>query len=253
MGRAYALAFAARGAKLALNDWDAKALAETAALLPEDRVFTQAFDVSSPEAMQQFAEAVEQQLGKAHVIINNAGIEGAQKPAWALSVAEHERIFAVNYYGVVNGTTAFLPQLMAHGDEAAVVNVSSIFGLAGTPNNADYCATKFAVRGYTEALMAELHESPVEAYIVHPGGIDTNIVRSDEGQDFRQKYLTTPPQDIAEYVIKCLAKRRLRVVYGKGSWKTYMGTRFAPLRLLKSIIWKELKPYSDVSQYPHSK
>ena len=148
MGRAYAMAFARLGAKLALNDYDREALGQSVALLPEPArsdCFHQAFDVADETAFAAFAAAVKQSLGNAHVIINNAGIEGAVKPIWAISKSEIERVMAVNFYGVVNGTRLFLPQLFANG-EGAVINVSSVFGLIGTPSNSDYCASKFAVR-----------------------------------------------------------------------------------------------------------
>lgn len=252
MGRAYALEFAKLGAKLALNDCDATALQVTLDQLGSTTVHSEVFDVSKADAMTTFADNVKSKLGNAHVVINNAGIEGAVKPVWALTVEEHERIMGVNYYGVVNGTAAFMPQLMAN-DEAAVVNISSIFGLIGTPNSGDYCASKFAVRGYTEALMTELQESHVNAFLVHPGGIATNIVRRDGAQDFAAKYLTTPPEKIAKHVIKCIGKGRVRIVYGRDSFKTWMASIFVPLRLRKWLIWREIKPVVELEHYPHGK
>lgn len=252
MGRAYAQAFAKRGAKLALNDYDAAGLSETVALLGDAEVHSETFDVSNKSAMDNFAENVKNRFGNAHVIINNAGIEGAQKPAWELSNEEHARIMGINYYGVVNGTRAFVPQLLAN-NEGAVVNVSSVFGLIGTPNNSDYCASKFAVRGFTEAMMVELQDTPVNAFCVHPGGIATNIVRSDEGQDFKDRYLTTPPEDIVEYVIDSIAKGRVRIVYGKSSFRIWLATRFVSLRLLVRILWREMKSITDLTYYPQAK
>ncbi len=248
MGRAYAEAFAKRGAKLALNDYNANTLAETVGLLGGAKVVSQAFDVSDASAMNDFASKVEAELGAADVVINNAGVEGAVKPGWEINRAEFERIFGINFYGVVNGSQAFMPQLMSKS-EAVLLNVSSIFGLIGTPNNADYCATKFAVRGYTESLMAELQESPVKAFLLHPGGIATNIGASQDDQDFRDEYLTTPPEEIVEYVIKCMANGKQRMVYGNGAYKTWLGARFVPLRWMAKIIWRELKPVSDLSLY----
>lgn len=252
MGRAYAQAFAAEGAKLALNDYNAESLTETADLLKQqghDAVFCEAFDVSNRDAFDSFAEQVEQTLGKAHVVINNAGVEGAVKPVWATSKQDYERIMGINFYGVVNGTQAFLPQLMANG-EGAVVNVSSIFGLVGTPNSADYCASKFAVRGFTESLMAELQESPIEAYLVHPGGVATNIVQRDEGQDFGARYLTTPPEEVAKHVIACMRRKQVRIVYGQSAFKTWLGSTLVPQQWLKRVIWNELKSVTDTREYP---
>lgn len=252
MGRAYAKAFAREGALLALNDFNPASLEETVALLRQQgctQVYSQAFDVADEAAFAQFAAAVETALGKAHVIINNAGIEGAVQPVWLIPTSAYQRIMDINFYGVVHGTRAFLPQLIANG-EGAVVNVSSIFGLVGTPNSADYCASKFAVRGFTEALMAELQDSPIRAYLVHPGGIDTNIAQKAQSSDFSERYLTTPPEAMAEHLLRCLRRGCVRVVYGKGAFKTWLGSRLLPLRWLSWLIWKELKPVTDTSAYP---
>lgn len=255
MGRSYALEFAKLGAKLALNDVNAESLAETVKMLEVSdapTVYSEAFDVSDQAAMDAFAENAKTKLGNAHVVINNAGIEGAQKPSWELTHAEHERIFGINYYGVVNGTRAFMPQLLAN-KEGAMVNVSSIFGLVGIPGASDYCATKFAVRGFTESLMVELHQSPVNAFLVHPGGIDTNIAQSADAKDFSAKYLTTPPEDIVKYVIESIGKGRLRIVYGQNAFSTWMGALFVPLKTLNGIIWKQMKAVMDVSKLPETK
>ena len=139
MGLAYAEAFAREGALLALNDWDGDALTaagERVRALGAPKVFTEAFDVSDHDAMFGFADRVRQALGPAHIIINNAGIEGGTGPVWALSHADYQKTLGVNLWGVIHGTRAFLPQLFENG-EGAVVNISSIFGLIGPPACSD--------------------------------------------------------------------------------------------------------------------
>jgi len=252
MGRAYALEFARLGALVAVNDYDAAALAETVDLLTQQGVAgvcSQAFDVSDREAMLAFAALVRARLGAAHVIINNAGIEGSVRPVWATEPESYERIMRINFFGVVNGTQAFLPQLLTNG-EGAVVNVSSIFGLVGTPNHADYCASKFAVRGFTEALMVEMQDSAIGVHLVHPGGIATNITRKEGSQAFSRQYLTTPPEVIVRHVIKCIGRKQPKIVFGKDSFKTWLGSNFVPLKLLNRIIWGEMKRVIDLSDYP---
>lgn len=249
MGRAYALEFAQLGARLALNDYDARALAETLALLPQATVVhSQAFDVSDRDAMVAFAAEVQAKLGNAHVIINNAGIEGAGKPVWAIADQAYERVMRINFFGVLHGTRAFLPQLLQNG-EGAVVNISSIFGLIGTPNHADYCASKFAVRGFTEALMVELQESPISVHLVHPGGIKTNIARQESTQAFAGKYLTTPPEVIVRHVIRAIGRRQPKIVFGRDSFKAWLGSTFVPLGLLNRMIWKDMKDVIDRRDY----
>ncbi len=180
MGRAYAIEFAKLGAKLALNDYEEDPLNETLEILKNQgvsEVYSEAFDVSDKDKMFAFAENVKAKFGNAHVVINNAGIEGSTETAYHTSIEDYHKIMNINFFGVVHGTKAFLPQLVAN-NEGAVVNVSSVFGLVGIPNNSDYCASKFAVRGFTQALAIEFHESPISIHCVHPGGIDrTNIVR----------------------------------------------------------------------------
>lgn len=251
MGRAYAREFARLGAHLALNDHDARALADTVALLRDQaglRVVEQAFDVGDRAAMFAFAAEVEHRLGKAHVVINNAGIEGAARPVWSTPAEVYERVMRVNFHGVVNGTQAFLPQLLANG-EGAIVNVSSIFGFIGPPNHSDYAASKFAVRGFTEALMVELHDSPVQVHLVHPGGVATRIARSAASQAFSQKFLSTPPEAVAREVIRAIRCGRLRVVCGNQSFKTWLGARLLPLRWLNRLVWHDMAGVIDRSDY----
>lgn len=252
MGRAYAEAFGRRGARLALNDYNPDSLAETAEILHKQgvqHVLCEAFDVADEAAFSTFARKVHDTWGNAHVIINNAGVEGCHKPTWASEVADYERIMAINFYGVVNGTRQFLPQIMANG-EGAVVNISSIFGLVGTPNNSDYCASKFAVRGYTEALMVELEKSPINAFLVHPGGIATNIAQSASNQDFGQRFLTTPPAEIAEHVIACIGNNKNRIVFGNQAFRTWFASFGLPLKLRNSIIWRQMGDVIDRASYP---
>ena len=251
MGRAYAMAFGQLGAKLALNDFDAKGLNDTLALLQAQgrtTVVSQAFDVSNKEAMYAFASHVQQQLGNAHVIINNAGIEGSTQPTWQTDERDYERIMQINFFGVLYGTKAFLPQLLAN-NEGAVVNISSIFGLVGTPNSSDYCASKFAVRGFTESLMVELEQSPVSVHLVHPGGIATHIARKASGQAFAKRYLKTSPDAIAQHVIRAIGQKKVKIVFGHGALKTWLGATLLPLRWFNFLAWHELKHTIDLAAY----
>lgn len=255
MGRAYAMAFAELGSHLALNDYDAAGLQETSDLLVAKGhapALTQAFDVGDRAAMDSFAQAVHARWGGAHVVINNAGIEGSAQPAWLTSQAEYERIMRVNFYGVLNGTLAFLPQLQARG-EGAIVNVSSIMGLIGSPSQSDYCASKFAVRGFTEALMVELYESPISVHLVHPGGVATNIARKAGSQAFAKRYLTTPPEAVAKRVIQGIRKGQAKIVCGQDAFKTWLGSNFLPHKWLTAIVWYEIRATLDPKAYGRGK
>ena len=250
MGRAYALEFARRGTQLALNDYDADTLAETVALLPRTTTVLQsAFDVSDRDAMYRFADQVHAELGGAHVIINNAGVAGCGRPVWSAKDVDYERIMGINFYGVVHGTRAFLPQIRARG-EGAVVNISSIFGLTGTPNSSDYCAAKFAVRGFTESLMVEMVNESISVHLVHPGGVATNIAKSADGDDFANKFLRTDPAEVATRVADAILKRQARVVLGFGARKTQIGANFLPRKRLTRLLWQQISPTIDKSDYP---
>lgn len=252
MGRAYALEFARLGARLALNDFDPAGLAQTLELLKGTQpkaVYSKAFDVGDKDAMYTFAAEVKAQLGSAHVIINNAGIASNGLPVWLKDEADYERTMQVNFFGVLYGTRAFLPQLLENG-EGAVVNVSSVFGLVGTPETSDYCASKFAVRGFTEALMVELHESPISVHLVHPGGVKTNIAKGVEGgEEFADKFLKTDPLDVARHVIKCIRSGKQRIVFGHQSFRVWLASWAMSLERRNRLIFKQMKDLRDPKNY----
>jgi short-subunit dehydrogenase len=130
------------------------------------------------------------------------------------------------------------------------VNVSSIFGLIGAPNYGDYSASKFAVRGFTEALMTELQETGVTAHLVHPGGIATNICKiNGEEQEFSKHFLKTTADDIAYHVRAKLLMGSPKIVYGKDSLKTWFASNFIPLKWLSKLVWNEIKPVLDSTPY----
>lgn len=250
MGRAYAQVFAAKGCRIALCDISAEGLAETeaqCAVAQSENLYSQALDVTDEIAVAGFAGRVAQ-MGGASIVINNAGVEGAVRPAWSLDKTDIERVMNINFYGVVNICQAFLPQLMQR-DEAHLINISSIFGLAGTPNHSDYCASKFAVRGYTEALMCELGQSSVRVMCVHPGGIATNIARKDRSKAFSQHFLKTPPEDMARALIRAIEKRQSRLVYGNNSASLAWAARLLPLSWLNKVLWRQMKAHIDQSDY----
>ncbi|MFZ5957826.1 SDR family NAD(P)-dependent oxidoreductase [Pseudomonas knackmussii] len=252
MGRAYALEFARHGARLALNDYDPDGLAETVQLLQGSdaaAVFSQACDVGDRDAMYAFATDVKQVLGNAHVIINNAGVGGGGQPVWAMTDADYERTLRINFFGVVHGTRAFLPQLLANG-EGAIVNISSVFGLVGTPGASDYCASKFAVRGFTESLMVELEESPISVHLVHPGGIRTNIAKgAPNGEEFTRKFLKTDPAYVATEVIRCIRSGKQRIVLGHQSGQVWLLSWALSLERRNRLLYRMLKGMLDPGQY----
>ncbi len=182
MGRELAIELATHGAALALSDVNTAGLEETVALAraanPSIAITQTKVDTSDRDAVYAWAHATHASHGKVNLIFNNAGV-ALSAPLAEVKASDFEWIMGINFWGVVWGSQAFLPMLKAAG-EGHVINTSSLFGLLSVPFNGPYNASKFAVRGYTEALRMELEleGSPVSATCVHPGGIRTNIAKA---------------------------------------------------------------------------
>ncbi|MFC9833053.1 SDR family NAD(P)-dependent oxidoreductase [Rhodococcus sp. NPDC127530] len=226
IGRALALDLAKKGARLALSDVDTVGLADTVrrtealgAEVKSDRL-----DVAEREAVLAYADDVVALFGTVHQIYNNAGIayNGTVEKS---EFKDIERIMDIDFWGVVNGTKAFLPHLIASGD-GHVVNISSVFGLIAVPGQSAYNAAKFAVRGFTEALRQEMliAEHPVEVTCVHPGGIKTAVARNatvaedEDAQTFAEffdkRLALHSPEMAAKTILDGVRKGRARVVIG---------------------------------------
>lgn len=180
MGRTLALELARRGCHLALSDINADTVAETArqAQASGVRVTHQKLDTAQRDGLYAWADQVVRDHGKVNLLFNNAGI-GIGDTIEGMSDADFERLMAINFWGVVHGTRAFLPHLKKSG-EGHVVTISSTAGLAATPCMGAYVCSKFAVKGFTETLRMEMKmlKAPVSATVVHPGVIKTNIFKA---------------------------------------------------------------------------
>jgi NAD(P)-dependent dehydrogenase (short-subunit alcohol dehydrogenase family) len=178
IGQQLAFELARRGARLAVSDVNDLGLGETAdrvKALGAD-VHAAHLDVSDRAAVEAYADTMAEHFGVVHQVYNNAGIASLGGTVLDANWASYDRTVAVNLFGVIHGTKAFLPHLIASGD-GHVVNVSSLNGFLGQPSLADYCAAKFGVRGFTEALRGEMLAAghAVHVSVVHPGGVRTNI------------------------------------------------------------------------------
>ncbi|MGI8677762.1 MAG: SDR family NAD(P)-dependent oxidoreductase [Jatrophihabitans sp.] len=226
IGRALAYDLARRGAKLAISDVDATGLAET---VKQVRVIgapvhDARLDVTDRTAVLAYADEVAAHYGVVNIMINNAGIAFTGDVA-DMSFEQIERVMNVDFWGVVNGTKAFLPHIIASGD-GHVVNISSLFGLLAVPGQSAYNAAKFAVRGFTESLRQEMMISGHNVHVtcVHPGGIKTAIARNAgavEGQDasmlaefFDAKLAKTSPESAAKSILRAVLGNRPRAVVG---------------------------------------
>jgi NADP-dependent 3-hydroxy acid dehydrogenase YdfG len=226
IGQALAVELGRSGAKVAISDVDLEGLAQTEEQLKAigAPVKSDRLDVTEREAFLAYAEAVNEHFGKVNQIYNNAGI-AFTGDIEVSQFKDIERVMDVDYWGVVNGTKAFLPYVIASGD-GHIINVSSVFGLFSVPGQAAYNAAKFAVRGFSEALRQEmiLARHPVAVTTVHPGGIKTAIARNAtaaEGLDrddlaelFDKRLARTSPRRAAQVILDAVRKKKARVLVG---------------------------------------
>ena len=231
IGRALALDLAGRGAVLALSDKDEVGLAETKRLLGNRPASITALDVTDTAALNAWVASAVRDFGKLDGIINNAGLS-VVAPFADCPEADFDRVMNVNFGAVVAGCRAALPHVKAAAAKDGVgwiVNISSVFGMMGYPTQSAYNASKYAVRGLTEAMALELAitDPNVAVIRVHPGGIKTNVARNSKriallpGQDpntdfaaeFEQAAKTTPEQAAAT-IIAGMEKRSTRVLIG---------------------------------------
>lgn len=226
IGRALAVELARRGARLAVSDVDSVGLAATVTAVEAlgAEVRSDHLDVSERGSVLDYAETIVGHFGVVNQVYNNAGI-AFHGDVEKSEFKDIERIVDVDFWGVVNGTKAFLPHLIASGD-GHVINVSSLFGILAIPSQSAYNAAKFAVRGFTEALRQEMKiaRHPVEVTCVHPGGIKTAIARNAtvaDGQDqksmadfFDRKLARTSPEQAALVILAAVEKNKARVLIG---------------------------------------
>ncbi|MFV8049315.1 SDR family NAD(P)-dependent oxidoreductase [Mycobacterium sp. 48b] len=251
IGRALAHRLSKHSCPVAIADVDDVGLKETAAGLPGP-VLTRMLDVRDAEAQRDFACEVRdwapQPIG---AVFNNAGV--AVSSSVLDTVPEDDNwLWDINFHGVVNGTRAFLP-ILVEQDAGAIVNTSSVFGLVGMPNQSAYCSAKFAVRGFTDSLRQELRGTGVAAINVHPGGINTNIVRNarfrkdpeGRGRDHDQMVeefaaiTMTQPDKAAEVIHRGVEAGKARILIGPDAYAFDILARIAPTRYYDVLGWAQ--------------
>ncbi len=234
IGRALAIQLAAQHAVLAISDVNVLGLTETATRIKDlgGDVRAEQLDVTDREAVLQYADLLEAELGAVHLVINNAGVAHGGD-FLGMSFADIERVVDVDFWGVVNGTKAFLPHLIASGD-GTLVNISSIFGLVPMPGQSAYVAAKYAVRGFSETIRIEMLAAghPVRVCCVHPGGVRTAIARNgtvNAGADpvgnaelFERRLARTSPERAATLILRGAARGRPRVFVGADARMLYL-------------------------------
>jgi NADP-dependent 3-hydroxy acid dehydrogenase YdfG len=240
IGRSLAQHLSRSGSPVAIADIDEPGLKETARSLPGE-VLVRVLDVRDADDQLRFAAEVREWLtAPLAAVFNNAGVAVASSVLGA-DPGDDEWLRQINFDGVVNGTRAFLP-ILTEQDTGVIVNTSSVFGLLGMPYQSAYCASKFAVRGFTDALRQELRGTGVSAVTVHPGGITTNIarnarVRTDpEGRgrsheqmaaDFEAVTLTSPDK-AAQIICRGVERGKARILVGPDAYVFDALARIAP-------------------------
>jgi NAD(P)-dependent dehydrogenase (short-subunit alcohol dehydrogenase family) len=252
IGRALALGLARRGATVAMSDRDEAGLSETARLMGNYRHSRAAFDVTDAAALKDWIEAAVSEFGGLDGIVNNAGLS-VVAPFADTPKADFDRVMAVNFEAVVQGCRLALPHVKARaagGKPGWIVNISSVFGMMGYPAQSAYNASKFAVRGFTEALHIEMQVTDPSVHVirVHPGGIKTNVAKNakkiapmpgtpadfDSDAAFEKSARTTP-EDAAETIILGMEKGQHRVLIGPDARFIDWMVRLFPVSYMKRI------------------
>lgn len=251
IGRGIAIALARRHCHLALADVNEGGLVETAEFIatPDLRVSCHRLDVADAEAVATFPEVVQASHPGVDLLFNNAGV-ALGGTFEQVSAADFEWLFEINFWGVVRITRAFLPLLQA-SDDARLVNLSSVYGLIGPPGEVPYAASKFAVRGFSEALRHELElaGSSVGVTVVHPGGVATAIADNArppagataeeiaQGRAAANKLLKLSPEVAGETIVRGVEQRQPRVLVGSDARLIALLVRLAPVSYLRLLAW----------------
>jgi NAD(P)-dependent dehydrogenase (short-subunit alcohol dehydrogenase family) len=247
IGRALVEQLSAAGSALAIADIDQKGLAETRASLTarEALVSTHVLDVSDEQGVRSFAEDVVRRHGRVTLLVNNAGV-ALHGTFEEISPDDMRWLMGINFWGVVYGVKYFLP-ILKQQPRAQIVNLSSVFGIIAPAGQSAYSASKFAVRGFTEAVRHELEGTSVSVSCVHPGGIHTSIAkRARLGEHaspgkreaaiaFFEQVTPTSPEAAAARILKGVERREPRILIGQDARKIDIVQRLRPATYWKMI------------------
>ena len=247
IGAALAHKLAARGCHLALVDVNGEGVTAVAASLRTNAraVTAHVVDLADASAIVALPEEISENHAGIDVLFNNAG--AALGGTFAdVKADDFEWLIDVNFHSVVRMTRAFLPMLLKSPD-ARLINVSSVFGLIGPPGQTAYAASKFAVRGFTEALRHELAQENVVVHTVLPGGIKTNIARNarinredmsavEERVKATEANLITPPEKAAETILRGVNRGTPRILIGRDARFISLLERLTPTGATRLVM-----------------
>jgi len=247
IGRALAQQLASVGSALALADIDETGLQQTAQSLSKSGapVTTHVVDVAREESVESFAADVQARHGRVTLLINNAGVS-LHGDFDEVSLDDFRWLMDINFWGTVYGVKHFLPVLKRE-PRAHIVNLSSVFGIIAPAGQVPYAASKFAVRGFTEALRHELEGSTVSVSCVHPGGISTPIARHsrlgaatpaakrEENIARFERLARTPPEKAASVILRGVERRSPRILIGVDAYQIDFLQRLRPASYWKAM------------------
>ncbi|MBV8638292.1 MAG: SDR family NAD(P)-dependent oxidoreductase [Candidatus Eremiobacteraeota bacterium] len=250
IGRALAIALAARGAHLALVDRNEAQLAQTVRFASGSgvRISSHLVDLADASSIAALPAIVSETHPDVDIVVNNAGVAlgGLFEQ---VEPRDFDWLFDINFWGVVRMTRAFLPKLRK-SDDAVLANVSSIFGIIAPPAQTAYSASKFAVRGFSQSLRAELSGTNVAVTVIYPGGVATSIAATarepmgttpeqrERNKRLWQKMLRMPPEEAAAIIVRGIERRRARILVGNDAKIAAIAERCAPVsygRLLRLL------------------
>lgn len=224
IGEALAVKLVKQGCRVSLadKDFDNLKVLQNRLIQSGGECFIYDLDVSDNQAVIDFAKQTHEQFSRIDMLFNNAGvslIDSVENQA----LDDFHWLMNINFWGVVHGTNAFLPYLKA-SDDAHIVNVSSLFGLLSLPLQSAYNASKYAVKGFTEALKMEMAGTSVAVHCVHPGGIKTNITNNAKVSSTAvtkseilvsfDKQAKTTAEEASQIILEGIVKRKRRILIG---------------------------------------
>jgi len=260
IGRALAHQLAREKMSLALADVDSAGLTETVEQLggASASLSCHLVDVADRTRMERFAAEVVERHGRATLLMNIAGV-AMHGTFEQLTLEEFDWLMKINFYGVLYGVASFLP-ILRKQPRAHIVNMSSIYGIIAPAGQTAYCASKFAVRGFTEALMHELEGTTVSISCVHPGGIRTPIakrarVSTKSDPNAREVTLAmfdvvavTPPEKAAEIIMSGVKRNQPRILVGGDAVQLDRMQRLMPVRYWEYLVRRSRKLMETIAR-----
>jgi short-subunit dehydrogenase len=209
---------ARRGAHVVLNARNEAELREVTDRINASggRAISVAGDVADDETLELVAQRAVDEFGGFDTWVNNAGI-GMYGKTWEMTLADKRRLFDINFWGVVHGCRAAVPHLRARG--GALINIGSVASDVATPLLGIYSASKFAVKGYTDALRMELeHErAPVSVTLVKPGPTNTPFIEHARNYMDAEPEFAPPvfsPEAVARAILRCAERPTREIIVG---------------------------------------